>query len=172
MSFSDFFSALILALGTFLYTWFLFILESTLGKAMLDGSSANFQYFVSNSFHYRVFAGCLSIPSFLCFSWCEHISSASLGFENKCFNRSLTGRYHITSYGIFFLLSLYGADSSTSSTATSWPSNWVPILYGLVLHVGHILKVSYSLRNKIQWLIHVCSFRTPNDNGQISFFAS
>ncbi len=74
---------------------------------------------------------------------------------------------------LFFLLSLHGVDSSTSSRATFGPSDRLRlVLYRLLLHVGHLSKSSYSLRNMIQWLTHACIFHTPSDNEQISFFAS
>jgi hypothetical protein len=44
--------------------------------------------------------GCRIFPSVLRFT-CQSNNSASLGFENICFKRSITSRYHITRAGTF-----------------------------------------------------------------------
>ncbi len=57
----------------------------------------------SKCFHYLPYAGCQIFPSILWFT-CQSNNSASLGFENIRFKRSITSRYHITRAGTFLSL--------------------------------------------------------------------
>lgn len=73
-------------------------------------------------------AGCRIIPSFLCPSSCQRISFASRGLEYIRLMRSLTGRYHITSCGIFLYLPSVVSDGSRPVLLFD--------LYRLAPHVG------------------------------------
>src|SRR6266498_4731712 len=70
-------------------------------------------------------------------SKCQLISSESLGFENKCFKRGITGRYHMTMVGIFlFFLTLEEVSSTSAESSSSSRSSLR--LYRLLLHTGHL----------------------------------
>jgi hypothetical protein len=107
--------------------------------------------------------GCRIFPSVLRFT-CQSNNSASLGFENICFKRSITSRYHITRAGTFlslepsmsrsgvtfflfrpclFLLLLL--ESSSTSSLLSFH------LYRLALNLGDLCLISCSFRYKMQW---------------------
>lgn len=83
-------------------------------------SLANLGYIRSNFFYCDASAGCRICLLFcLRFSACQRISSASLGFENKRFKRSITGRYHITKAGFFDFF--FPSMSSKVSSSLSGP---------------------------------------------------
>src|SRR5207253_1978153 len=102
---------------------------------------------VSIFLHWLASEGCRSNSSVLLHacSKCQLISSESLEFENKHFNRAITGRYHMTMVGIFLFFLAFEVGSSTlvessSSSRSSWR------LYRLLLHTGHLSYSSYSFR--------------------------
>jgi hypothetical protein len=70
------------------------------------GSLQNSGWLRLKVFHCWASVGCQSFPSFLCPSGapCQMMSLASLALENRCFKRSITGRYHITRARIFLSL--------------------------------------------------------------------
>src|SRR6266540_4518132 len=109
--------------------------------------------------HWLPSEGCRSISSvFFCTcSKCQLISSESLGFENKCFKRAITSRYHMTMAGIFlFFLTLVAVSSTSAESSSSSRSSWC--LYRLLLHTGHLSYCSYSFRYRMQWFGHACIF--------------
>jgi hypothetical protein len=128
----------------------------------------------SKYFHYLPSAGCQIFPSILCFT-CQSKSSTSLGLENICFKRSITGRYYITRAGTFLTLypsmSWLGAafflfrpclllhESSSTSSLLSFH------LYRLALHVGHFSLNSCSFLYKMQKFGQAWIFSIPNVNG-------
>src|SRR6266508_391313 len=123
---------------------------------------------VSIFLHWLASEGCQSNSSVLlrtC-SKCQLISSESLGFENKCFKRAITGRYHMTMAGIFlFFLTL----KEVSCTSVESSSSSSLLLYWLVLHTGHLSLCSHSFQYRMQWFRHTCIFATSRANGAIRF---
>src|SRR5437762_1811403 len=127
---------------------------------------------VSIFLHWLASEGCRSNSSVLLHacSKCQLISSESLGFENKCFKRAITGRYHMTMAGIFlFFLALEAVSSTSAESSSSSRSSFY--LYRLLLHTGHLSYCSYSFWYRMQWFGYACIFCTSKTNGAISFFA-
>jgi hypothetical protein len=137
----------------------------------------------SNYFHCLPSAGCRIFPSILRFT-CQSNSSASLGFENIRFKRSITGRYHITRAGTFLSLEpsmpwsgvtfflfrpciclLFMLESSSTSSLLSFH------LYRLALHLEHLSLNSCSFWYKMQWVGQAWIFSICKVNGQMIFFA-
>src|SRR6266540_1419282 len=120
--------------------------------------------------HWLASEGCRSNSSVLlrACSKCHLISSESLGFENKCFKRAITGRYHMTMEGIFLFFLALEAVSSTSAESSSSSRSSLH-LYRLLLYTGHLSYCSYSFRYRMQWFRHACIFCTSKANGVINF---
>jgi hypothetical protein len=89
-------------------------------------TTPNCGYWRSKNFHWVPSVGCRISSSFsLWFTECQHTSSASLGLENTCFKRSISGRYHITKAEIFlFILS-----SLSGSVLSSTLSGLITVLF-------------------------------------------
>ena len=126
-------------------------------------SSPNSENLSLNLFRYLPSKGCRSLPSPLMCSAdaCHDISLASSGFPNSARRRSIMGRYHTNSAGIF----LYKYPSSSLSSGNGihlavffffclvlGPSSSISVrqlaflLYRLVLQCGQHCKFSYLPR--------------------------
>src|SRR6185312_11125340 len=99
-----------------------------LGSLTKSGNS------LSTFLHRDPSAGCLNIRSCLRSSLCHRINLALDLFLKKRFKRGITGKYHITLAGTFFL---------TGSPSTS-PGSFCLILYRFASQTGQASSFSYS----------------------------